>query len=91
MSSEGGSFGFIGVHVGESWRVWCDSYAATTPILTIGAGQVTVHISIARREEIPAEAVEFARELAQQAERFAVDCERLNAAHEVKAADGNAA
>ncbi len=68
--------------------------AAHLPRLTrlaIGAGQVTVHISIARREEIPAEAVEFARELAQQAERFAADCERLNAAHEVKAADGNAA
>ena len=33
MSSDGGSFGHLGVHVGADWRVSCSTYPARTPIL----------------------------------------------------------
>ncbi len=80
MSSSGGSFAHLGIHVGADWMVRCDTYPDTTPILSVDAGSSGVSFSIAARTVIAAEAVAFARELACQAARFAADCERLHAA-----------
>jgi len=81
VSSAGGSFGSVSLHVGTDWYVQCSTYQDTTPILTVDAGNCGVSVSIAGRTRITAEAVAFARELARQTARFAADCERLHAAH----------
>jgi hypothetical protein len=80
VSSGGGSFGSASLHVGGDRQVRCSTHPDTTPILTIDAGPTSVHVSIAARDRIPAEALAFARELARQAARFAAECERLHAA-----------
>jgi hypothetical protein len=84
--SAGGSFGQLSVHVGADWRVWCDTYPESTPILNIGVASTGVVLCIAD-ERISAEAVSFARKLAREAERFAADVERLNAAQKTAARD----
>ena len=77
MKSGGGSFGRIGMYVGEDWWTWLSTYEAHTPILDISCGSTTVSLSIAdRKVGIPA--VEFARELARGAARFAAEVERLH-------------
>jgi hypothetical protein len=81
VSSAGGSFGSVSLHVGTDWHVQCNTYENTTPILTVDAGDCGVSVSIAGRTVIGAEAVAFARELAREAARFAAECERLHAAH----------
>jgi hypothetical protein len=73
------SFGSVDAHAGQGARVDCYTYEATTPILSVCAGRLTVSISIADRTVIPAHAVAFARELAAQAAVFAAECERLHA------------
>jgi hypothetical protein len=76
VKSGGGSFGRIGLYVGEDWSTWLSTYDNHTPILDISCGSTTVSLSIAdRKVGIPA--VEFARELAQEAARFAAEVERL--------------
>ena len=59
MSSGGGSFGSTSLHVGADWHVRCSTYPATTPILSIDAGNTAVSVSIADRERMTAEAVAF--------------------------------
>ena len=77
MKSSGGSFGRIGLYVGEDWWTWLSTFDDHTPILDISCGSTTVSLSIAdRKTGIPA--VEFARELAQGAARFAAEVERLH-------------
>ena len=77
MKSGGGSFGRVGLYVGEDWWTWLSTYEDHTPILDISCGSTTVSLSIAdRKGGIPA--VEFARELAGQAARFAAEIERLH-------------
>ena len=86
MKSGGGSFGRIGLFVGEDWSTWLSTYDVHTPILEISSGSTTVSLSVAdRKVGIPA--VEFARELAQGAARFAAEVERLH----VRAHDGGEA
>ena len=80
MSGGRESFGWVNAHAGQGARVDCYTYAATTPILTVQAGRMSVNISIADRTAMPAHAVAFARELAAQAAAFAAECERLHAA-----------
>ncbi len=53
-------------------------------------GEPAVSVSIADREQMPAGAVAFARELARQAARFAADCERLHAAQHDQPPTGQA-
>ena len=77
-------------HAGQGARVDCYTYEATTPILSVCAGRLTVSISIADRTVIPAHAVAFARELAAQAAVFAAECERLHAAQHSPASAGAA-
>ncbi|HUY50195.1 MAG TPA: hypothetical protein VMV92_31570 [Streptosporangiaceae bacterium] len=80
MSSDGGSFGHASVHVGADWGVRCSVYPDQAPILTVDAGNTAVSITVTGRSAPGPQAVEFARELAAQAARFAAECERLNAA-----------
>jgi len=80
MSSDGGSFGHASVHVGADWGVRCSAYPDQAPILTVDAGTTAVSITVTARSAPGPQSVEFARELAAQAARFAAECERLNAA-----------
>ncbi len=78
MKSGGGSLSHIGVYVGEDWYTNLSTYEDHTPILDISAGSVLVALGIAGRQ-VNTAAVEFARELANQAAKFAADVERLHA------------
>lgn len=77
--SEGGSFCRVGFHVGADWRVFCYTYDDTAPIFDIYAGSASVAISVRGRAADKA-AVEFARALAREAQRFADEMERMHAA-----------
>jgi hypothetical protein len=77
VKSGGGSFGRVGLIIGEDWCTSLSTYDDHTPILDISCGSTSVSLSIAdRKVGIPA--VEFARELAQVAARFADEVERLH-------------
>ena len=78
MKSGGGSIAHIGVYVGEDWYTHLSTYDDHTPILDISAGSVMVALSIADRQ-VSNSAVDFARELASQAAKFAAEVERLHA------------
>ena len=87
MRSGGGSSGHIGVYVGQDWWTHLSTYDDHTPILDISCGSMSVAISISD-QQVSGPAVEFARELAAQAAKFAAEVERLRAAHH--APDGQA-
>jgi hypothetical protein len=80
VSSEGGSFSYLGYQVGSDWNVRCGTYADTTPILSVGGGPSTISISTRSRTAADEDAVEFARALAREAQRFADEMERMHAA-----------
>ena len=78
MSSEGGSHSHSSFHVGTDWLVRCNIYADRTPILTFDAGPAAVSISTKGTDATLA-AVEFARALARETQRFADEIERMHA------------
>jgi hypothetical protein len=78
MSDGDKSFSRIGFHVGADWRVYCHAYPDETPIFDIGAGASSVAISI-RDRTADESAVEFARSLVREAEKFAAEVERMHA------------
>jgi hypothetical protein len=78
MRSGGGSFGSVSLHVGEDWWTHVSIYPDHPPIFDIDAGSTSVTVSIAGRV-ITQAAVEFARELASKAARYAAEMERLYA------------
>ena len=80
MKSGGGSSGYVGVYVGEDWWTFLSRYEDHTPILDISCGSMTVAICVADRQ-VTDPALEFARELAAQAAKFAAEVERLHARH----------
>ena len=80
MKSGGGSSGHIGVYVGEDWWTFLSTYDDHTPILDISCGSMTVSLSVAGNK-VGEAALEFARELAGKAARFAAEVERLHARH----------
>lgn len=92
--SEGGSFSHLSYHVGVDWHVRCNTYADTTPILSVDGGPSTVSIST-RGRDADDSAVEFARALAREAQNFADEMERMHAAQladdDTKAAGSDAA
>jgi hypothetical protein len=94
MSTGGESYTHIGYQVGADWRVTCNTYTDTTPILSVDAGHGSVSIT-ARGETATAAGMEFARALAREARRFADEMERIYAAQlpdgDSKAADSDAA
>ena len=75
--SEGGSFAHISYHVGTDGRAWCNVYPDTTPIFGMDAGSATLYIAPKGQQATKA-AVEFARTLAKQAQRFADELERMH-------------
>ena len=79
MSTEGGSFSHLSYHVGADWHVRCNTYADTTPILSVDGGPSTLSIST-RGRNADASAVEFARALVREAQKFAEEMERKHAA-----------
>jgi hypothetical protein len=80
VKSSGGSSGHLGMHVGQDWWTHLSTYDDHTPILDISCGSMTVAISMAGRQ-VTSPALEFARELAAQAAKFAAEVERLHASH----------
>ena len=95
MSSEGGSHSHYSIHVGTDWLIRCNTYADTTPILSFDAGSSAVSITTKGTDATLA-AVEFARALASEAQRFADEMERMHAVQladdgDSKAAGSNAA
>jgi hypothetical protein len=80
VKSSGGSTAHIGVYVGQDWYTHLCIYDDHAPILDISAGSAMVALSLAS-QEVSAPAVEFARELASQAAKFAAEVERLHARH----------
>jgi len=78
MSSAGGSFSHLGLHVGSDWVVRCSTYEESTPILSVDAGGTVMSFSIAERSTTDS-AVAFARDLAHKAQAFADEVERLHA------------
>ena len=79
--------------MGEDWYTHLSTYDDHTPILDISAGSVMVALSIADRQ-VSNSAVDFARELASQAAKFAAEVERLHARHpdsDGKASEGGGA
>jgi hypothetical protein len=79
VSGGGGSFSHVSCHVGADWRVRCTAYPDTTPILSFDAGSSAVSVT-AKGRDAGGAAVEFARALAREAQRFAEEMERLHAA-----------
>ena len=89
----GGSFSYLSYHVGDEWRVRCNTYDDTTPILAVDGGRSTLSITT-RGKTADTAAVEFARALADEARKFADEMERMHAAHldgDTKAAGSDAA
>jgi hypothetical protein len=86
MSSPGGSFSHASFYVGTDWLVRCSTYDDTTPILSVDAGPSVVTITNKGKVAGPA-AVEFARALAREAQRFADEVERMHTA-QLADADG---
>ena len=80
MKSSGGSSGHVGMYVGQDWWTFLSTYEDHTPILDLSCGSMTVAIAIADRQ-VTGPALEFARELAAQAAKFAAEVERLHARH----------
>ena len=87
MSSEGGSLSHSSFHVGTDWLVRCSTYDDRTPILSFDAGPAAVSISTKGTDATLA-AVEIARALASEAQKFADEIERMLAA---KSGDDKAA
>jgi hypothetical protein len=79
VSGKGGSFARTSFHVGADWWVCCHTYDDATPIFDIDGGPVSVAISI-RDRTTDDKAVEFARTLAREAQKFADEIERMHAA-----------
>jgi len=78
MKSAGGSMARIGLYAGQDWWTFLSTYEDHTPILDISCGSTTISVSVADRKT-GAAAVEFARELAAKAAKFAAEVERLHA------------
>jgi hypothetical protein len=75
------------MHVGEDWWTFLSTYDDHPPILDISCGSMTVAVSIVSQQVSDA-ALEFARELAAKAAKFAAEVERLHVRH--SGSDGEA-
>ena len=89
MRSGGGSFASVGLHVGQDWWTFLNTYDDHSPILDVAAGSTTVTFTIADRKASDS-ALQFARELASQAAQFAAEVERLHAWHSQEPGTGEA-
>jgi hypothetical protein len=76
----------VGLHVGEDWWTFLSTYDDHGPILDIAAGSTTVTFCF-DGQRVTAAAVEFARELADKAAKFAAEAERLHAVNHSEGPD----
>ena len=90
MSSNGGSFSHVSCHVGADWVVRCSTYDGTTPILSFDAGSSAVSVTTKGKVADKA-AVEFARALAHEAQKFADEMQQMHAAQFADEGNSNAA
>ncbi len=90
MRSGGGSFARLNMHVGGDWWTHLSTYEDHTPILDVDSGTLSVSFCIAG-QQVGEAAVEFARELASQAARFAAEVERLHAKYSETSGNGTGA
>ena len=67
----------VGLHVGQDWWTFLSTYEDHGPILDIAAGSTTITVCF-DDSQVTASAVEFARELADKAAKFAAEAERLH-------------
>jgi hypothetical protein len=88
VSSDGGSFSSLGLHVGSDSWTSCWEYPDHGPILHITAASTSVSVQVAQGP-VGSDAVKFARDLLWGAERFAAEVERLHT--ERQQAEGEAA
>ena len=65
-------------HAGADWQVRCSTYPDSLPISCLDGGPASVMISTISKNPTR-EGVEFARVLAQQAQCYAAEMERLHA------------
>jgi hypothetical protein len=87
MSDGQRSHASMSAHAGEGASVTCNIYPDTTPILSVDLPGVWLNISLANRKaHVSEQAVTFARALAQAAQQFAAEAERLYGPDSTKAA-----
>jgi hypothetical protein len=72
---QGGSWQRTALHVDGKGKATCTTYPDRTPVLALGAGNSIVSVCL-HADQVTAESVNFARELAKAAEVFAVEIER---------------
>lgn len=84
MSGE--SFSSASIFFGDDGSSRCITRADSAPILVVDCGLSWVKICI--RDDHAGDAVRFARELAEQAQAFAAEAERLHAAQAAATGDG---
>jgi hypothetical protein len=89
VSNKGGSFSHFSYHVGGDWVVRCTTYPDTTPILSLDAGSSAVSVTTKGKDADKA-AVEFARALAREAQKFADEMQRMHAAQLADESNGKA-
>jgi hypothetical protein len=82
MTGDRESHGAMRMYAGGGTVVSCCTYLDEAPILTLFTGQMSVDISVPGRKAVTAAEAGFARDLADNAARFADECERLAAEHE---------
>ncbi len=75
------------MHVGGDWWLHLNTYEDHSPILDIDAGSTSVSVCF-DGSQVTAAVVEFARELADKAAKFAAEAERLHARDHSDAPDG---
>src|ERR1035441_10909843 len=90
MGGGGGSRGTAALLFGSDWQVRCSACPDGLPILSAGAGDSGFMITLAGRSVPGRGGVEFARELAAQAARFAAEGGRIHAASSGAAAESTA-
>jgi hypothetical protein len=71
-----GSWQMTSLHVDGKGAAGCRTYPARTPIFEVTADKATVTVTIPA-DRLDASAVMFARELAQAAQSFAIEVERM--------------
>ncbi|RVX45454.1 hypothetical protein EDD27_8253 [Nonomuraea polychroma] len=72
---KGGSWQRTALHVDGKGKATCTTYPDRTPVLALGAGNSIVSVCL-HADQITAESVDFARDLAKAAQVFAVEIER---------------
>ena len=88
MSGQPNSFLSVSLHAGADAQVRCSVYEDVAPILSLETVPLAVSVTTAGRAACSPEEVAFARRLAEQAAKFAAECERLHTAQQPQSPAG---